>query len=122
MGLQFQFQTVKARTSKMKAIILLFALAAVNAAPDSEAKPWWNTYGNTYGWNGMTAWNGWYPRAAAYGYWKRGLIPRPSPGGLMPTPMAGTACTTAGTTCTQGLLPTECGRGTPRLILRPSPG
>merc|ERR1711983_554133 len=69
MGLQFQFQTVKARTSKMKAIILLFALAAVNAAPDSEAKPWWNTYGNTYGWNGMTAWN---PRSAAYyGYWKR---------------------------------------------------
>merc|ERR1711988_1076643 len=80
MGLQFQFQTVKARTSKMKAFTLLLSLAAASAAPESDAKPWL-TYANTYGWNGMRAWNGWngmynnwynMPAAyGAYGIWKR---------------------------------------------------
>merc|ERR1711868_85650 len=69
--------------------------------------------------------NNWYNMPAAYGaygIWKRDAEAdsEVSPGGTpTPAPMDGTACTTAGTT---GLTPMDCGRGTPRLIPRPSPG
>merc|ERR1712024_105316 len=106
MGIAVQFQTVKARTSKMKAFTLLLSLAAASAAPESDAKPWL-TYANTYGWNGMRAWNGWnswYNRP--YGLWKREADSEAPPWwNTYASPTAGTACTTTGTTCLLPMAP-----------------